>query len=111
MTGSEGLVFNESRHRWELRMQIVVSIFASIVGAFSTLSMIVLLAAGLANSKPAQLQQGKWMMLGLLILQLVVLAGAIVLMVKHKPWAAAAVGISPLAVVIVLFVILVMIEW
>lgn len=92
-------------------MQIVVSGFASLVGVFSTLCMIVLLAAGLANAKPAQLQQGKWMMWGLFLLQLVVLVGAIVLMVKHKPWPAAAVGISPLAVVIVLVVILVMIEW
>ncbi|MBX3380764.1 MAG: hypothetical protein KF805_11785 [Phycisphaeraceae bacterium] len=92
-------------------MQIVASVFASLVGVFSTLCMIVLLAAGLANAKPAQLQQGKWMMWGLFLLQLVVLVGAIVLMVKHKPWPAAAVGISPLAVVIVLVVILVMIEW
>ena len=94
-----------------LIMQIIASIFASIVGVFSTLSMIVLLAAGLANAKPGQVQQGKWMMLGLLILQVAVLAGAIVLMVKQKPWPAAAVGISPLAVVIVLLVILVKIEW
>lgn len=92
-------------------MQIAASIFASLVGVFSTLCMIVLLAAGLANAKPAQIQQGKWMMWGLLILQLVVLVGAIVLMVKHKPWPAAAVGISPLVVVIVLIVILVVTEW
>lgn len=92
-------------------MQIAASIFASLVGVLSTLCMIVLLAAGLANAKRGQVQQGKWMMLGLLILQVAVLAGAIVLMVKEKPWPAAAVGISPLAVVIVLLVILVMIEW
>lgn len=92
-------------------MQIAASIFASLVGVFSTLCMIVLLAAGLANAKPAQIQQGKWMMWGLLILQLVVLVGAIVLMVKAKPWPAAAVGISPLVVVIVLIVILVVTEW
>ena len=92
-------------------MQNVAAVAASIIGGISTLSMLVLLMAGLANSKPAQLQQGKWMMLGLLILQLVVLVGAIVLMVKHKPWPAAIVGISPLMVVIVLIVILVKIEW
>ncbi|MBN8599056.1 MAG: hypothetical protein J0L78_15395 [Planctomycetes bacterium] len=92
-------------------MQIVASIFASLVGVFSTLCMIVLLAAGLANAKPPQIQQGKWMMWGLLIFQILVLTGAIWLMVKHKPWPAAAVGISPLVVVIALIGILVVTEW
>ncbi|MBL8874390.1 MAG: hypothetical protein JNM86_01185 [Phycisphaerae bacterium] len=92
-------------------MQIAASIFASLVGVFSTLCMIVLLAAGLANAKLPQIQQGKWMMWGLLIFQILVLTGAIWLMVKHKPWPAAAVGISPLVVVIALIVILVVTEW
>ena len=43
----------------------------------STLSTLVLLMAGLANSKPAQIQQGKWMMWSLVLLQIVVLAAAI----------------------------------
>lgn len=97
--------------RYSWTMPIAASIFASIVGVLSTLCMIVLLAAGLANAKPAQVQQGKWMMLGLLMLQFTVLAGAIVLMVKQRPWPAAAVGVSPLVVVIVLVTVLVMIEW
>jgi uncharacterized membrane protein YfhO len=92
-------------------MQNVAAVAASIIGGISTLSMLVLLMAGLANAKPAQVQQGKWMMWSLVLLQVVVLAVGIVLMVKHKPWPAAIVGISPLMVVIVLIVILVKIEW
>ena len=43
-------------------MQNVAAVAASIIGGISTLSMLVLLMAGLANAKPAQVQQGKWMM-------------------------------------------------
>ena len=92
-------------------VQTLVAIVATIVGVISSLCMLVLLMAGLANAKPAQLQQGKWMMWGIVAVQVAALAAAVWLMVRHKPWWASAAGIAPLAVVIVLIVILVKIEW
>ena len=92
-------------------LQTLAAVAALVVGLMSTLSTLVLLMAGLANSKPAQIQQGKWMMWILVLLQIVVLAAAILLMIKHRPWPAAIVGITPLFVVIVLIAILVKIEW
>jgi hypothetical protein len=73
--------------------------------------MLILLMAGLANAKPAQLQQGKWMMWGIVAVQVVALSAAVLLMLKHKPWMASAAGIAPFVVVVVLIVILVKIEW
>ena len=89
----------------------LVAIAASIIGMLSSLCMLVLFMAGLANAKPAQLQQGKWMMWGIVAVQVVSLAAAVWLMVKQKGWHASAVGIFPTVVVIVLIVILVKIEW
>lgn len=92
-------------------VQTLVAILASIVGIMSSLGMLILLMAGLANAKPAQLQQGKWMMWGIVAVQVVALTGAVWLMLKHKPWMASAAGITPFVVVVVLIVILVKIEW
>lgn len=92
-------------------VQTLVAILASIAGLLSSLCMLILFMAGLANAKPAQLQQGKWMMWGIVAVQVVSLAAAVWLMVKHKGWYASAAGIFPLVVVIVLIVILVKIEW
>jgi hypothetical protein len=92
-------------------VQTIVAILASIVGIISSLGMLILLMAGLANAKPAQLQQGKMMMWGIVLVQVVALVAAVWLMVKHKPWLASATGIAPFVVVVVLIVILVKIEW
>jgi len=92
-------------------VQTLVAILASIAGVLSSLCMLVLLMAGLANAKPAQLQQGKWMMWGIVAVQVLSLAAAVLLMVRHKLWLASAAGIAPFVVVVVLIVILVKIEW
>ena len=92
-------------------VQTLVAILASIAGLLSSLCMLVLFMAGLANAKPAQLQQGKWMMWGIVAVQVLSLAAAVWLMVKHKPWIASAAAITPFVVVVVLIVILVKIEW
>lgn len=92
-------------------LQTLVAIVASIIGVLASLSTLVMLAAGMANAKPAHLAQGKFMMWSIVAMQVLALAAAIWLMVKHKPWPAAAVGIVPLAAVIVLIVVLVVIEW
>lgn len=92
-------------------LQSLVAIFASIVGLLSSLTTLVMLMAGMANAKPAHLEQGKWMMWGIVLMQVVALGAAIWLMVKHKPWVATVAGIFPLVAVVVLVVVLVKIEW
>lgn len=92
-------------------LQYLPAILALIVGAFSSLSMIVLLMAGMANSKEDHLRQGKRMMLAIALMQLAVLVAGVWLMVADRPWSASAVGIFPLVAVVVLIVILVKIEW
>ncbi|GJQ31000.1 MAG: hypothetical protein HBSAPP03_28840 [Phycisphaerae bacterium] len=89
----------------------LLAIVASIVGLLSSLTTLVMLMAGMANAKPAHLQQGKMMMWGIVLMQAIAIAGAVWLMVKHKPWYAAATGIFPLAAVVVLVIVLVWIEW
>lgn len=92
-------------------LQTLVAILASIVGVLSSLCTLVLFTAGMANAKPAHLQQGKMMMWGIVLVQVVALTAAVWLMVKHKPWLASAAGIAPLVVAVVLIAILVKIEW
>lgn len=89
----------------------LVAIAASIVGLLGSLSTLVLLAAGMANAKPAHLLQGKAMMWGILLMEAASLGLAIWLMVKHRPWPAATVGAFPLVAVIALITILWVIEW
>ncbi|HLO41520.1 MAG TPA: hypothetical protein VK176_10890 [Phycisphaerales bacterium] len=92
-------------------LQFIAAIVASIVGVLSSLTMLILLMAGLANAKPAHLQQGKWMMWGIILVQAISLTAAVWLMVRHRHWHAAIAGVSPLIIVIVLIIILVKIEW
>jgi hypothetical protein len=92
-------------------LQIFVAIVASAIGVLSSLTMLVLLAASLANAKPANIQQAKWMALGIGLVQVASLVGAIWLMNRDKHWHAAATGIFPLFAVIALVIVLIRIEW
>jgi cell division protein FtsW (lipid II flippase) len=89
----------------------IVAILASITSVLTSLGTIVMIMAGLANSKPAQLTQGKWMMWSIVAVQAIALAASIWLMMKHKPWPATIVGIIPFVCVVALLVVLVKIEW
>lgn len=73
--------------------------------------MLVLFVAGMANAKESHLQQGTMMMWGVVIVQAISLGTAIWLMTRAKYWSASAAGVFPFAVVIVLFIILVKLEW
>jgi hypothetical protein len=92
-------------------LQLIAAISASILGVVSSLFTIVFLMAGLANAKPPAIQQGKSMMLGIVIFQAIALIAAIWLMTHRKHWYASVVGISPLVAVIVLIIVLVKLEW
>lgn len=92
-------------------LQLIVAIVASIIGVLGSLSMLLILALGLANAKPANIQQAKWMALGIGVVQLASLAIAIWLMTRDKHWYAAGAGIFPLFAVIALTIVLVRIEW
>lgn len=89
----------------------IAAILASVTSVLGSLCMLVLLMAGLANAKPAQLTQGKWMMWGIVAVQVLSLAITVWLMLRHKPWPASIVGMSPLVCVITLLIVLVAIEW
>ncbi|MBL0869679.1 MAG: hypothetical protein IBJ18_03785 [Phycisphaerales bacterium] len=92
-------------------LQILPAISASFIGLLSSLGMIVMLMAGMANAKERQLRQGKRMMLAIAVMEVAALAGAVWLMVEDRPWLASAVGIFPLVAVVVLLIVLVKIEW
>lgn len=92
-------------------LQFLLAITSSAVGVLSSLTMLVLLMAGLANAKEDHIRQGKWMMWGIVAVQAISLAAAIWLMVRHKHWHACAAGVMPPVFVIVLIAILVRIEW
>ncbi len=92
-------------------LQVILAIVACVIGVLSSLTMLVLLAASLANAKPASIQQAKWMALGIGVVQFASLVGAIWLMNHDKHWYAAATGIFPLFAVIALVIVLIGIEW
>lgn len=92
-------------------LQLFTAIVASAIGVLSSVTMLVLLAASLANAKPANIQQAKWMALGIGLVQLLSLITAIWLMTRDKHWYAAAAGIFPLVAVLTLVIVLVRIEW
>ena len=92
-------------------IQLFAAIAARLIGLLSSLSMLVMLMAGLANSKPPQIQQGKWMGLGILVVQVLSLAAAVWLMTQRRNLHASIAGLVPLACVVVLLIVLVRIEW
>lgn len=51
------------------------------------------------------------MMWGIVAVQVLSLAITVWLMLRHKPWPASIVGMSPLVCVITLLIVLVAIEW
>jgi hypothetical protein len=89
----------------------IVAILASVTSVLTSLGTIVMIMAGLANAKPGQVEQGKWMMWSIVAVQAIALAASIWLMMKHKPWPATIVGMIPFVCVITLIVVLVKIEW
>ena len=92
-------------------LSLFVAILASVTSVLSSLCALVMMMAGLANSTPAQLEQGKWMMWGIVAVQVLSLAVAIWLMVRQKHWPASIVGIIPFVAVVTLVIVLVKIEW
>ena len=89
----------------------IVAILASVTSVLTSLCMLVMIMAGLANAKPAQLEQGKWMMWGIVAVQVLSLAAAVWLMVRHKHWPASIAGIVPFVAVVTLVIVLVKLEW
>lgn len=92
-------------------LHALVAIITSALGLVGSFGMLVLLMAGMANAKPDHIQQGKAMMWGIAIMQVVCLAGAIWLWTLRRPWHASAAGLAPLLIVAILLTVLVVVEW
>lgn len=92
-------------------LQFILAIISSLIGMLASLCMLVLMMAGLANSNEVHLRQGKWMMWGIVAVQIISLVVAIWLMVQRKHAFACAAGFLPVVVVITLLVVLIKIEW
>lgn len=92
-------------------LQFILAIISLLIGMLASLCMLVLMMAGLANANEAHLRQGKWMMWGIVVVQLLALIAAIWLMVQRKHMVASVAGFVPVVVVVALLVILVKIEW
>ena len=92
-------------------IQLFAAIAASLIGLLSSLCMLVMLMAGLANSSESELRQGKWMGLGVLLVQVLSLAASVWLMPQRRHLHASIAGLVPLACVIMLIIVLVVFEW
>jgi len=82
-----------------------------IIGGLSTLTIVVFLLAGGANSTEAQIRQIKWMILSTIVVQALALAGSIWLLIEQRGWTSCIVGLSPLIFAVILVIVLVKIEW
>lgn len=91
--------------------QIVLAVLSMIIGGLSSLTMLVMLMAGGANSSEVQIRQIKWMMLSVAVVQVLALAGSIWLLIAHRGWSSCGVGLIPLVYAIVLVTVLIKIEW
>lgn len=85
----------------------VLAIFTMAASVLVGLTAIVLILAGGANSTDAQITMLKRMMLGVGLLCVGSLAGAIVALVQGRPGLASIVGIAPAVIIFITFIILV----
>ena len=91
--------------------QAIFAILSMIVGILASLTILVMLMAGGANSSEAQIRQIKWMMLSVAVVQVLALAGSIWLLIEHRGGLACAAGILPFVYAVVLVTVLVKLEW
>ncbi len=87
-------------------MAIAVSIISMIVSVLFSLTMVVFLFAGMANSSPEQLAFLKRLVLSVTIVTAVSLVAAIWLLVVARPWWSAGAGALPTVYVIGLLIYL-----
>ena len=87
-------------------MYLPLAILSTFAGAAASLVMIVLLLAGSPNSSPQQLAQIKWMMIGVALMALAGIVGAIWAMVLGRHLLASGIGIAPALGVVALFTVL-----
>ena len=92
-------------------LHTILAILSMIIGGLSSLTMLVFLLAGGANSTEAQIRQIKWMIAATLVIEALSLAGSIWLLIEHRGWSACAVGLIPLMYAIALVSFLVIVEW
>ena len=82
----------------------LVAFLALVIGGLGALMAVGFLVAGSPNSSPAQLRVLKGFMLAFTVLGLGCGITSIVLMIKHHPWWAAIVGVTPAVVFVVAFI-------
>jgi hypothetical protein len=83
-----------------------LSILANIAGALASLTMLVFILAGSANSSERQLLVMKLWCAGIAVGGLACFIGAIALMAGGRPWPAALVGLAPAAFLVVVMLYL-----
>ena len=83
---------------------------ANLVGILATLTMLVMMMAGGANSTAAQISRIKWIMLSIAVVALVSVAGSIWSMVAGRWGTASAVGIVPAVYCVTLAVVFLRME-
>lgn len=82
-------------------LNLILVALATVVGAMGTLTILTMLMAAGANSTPQQITNLKWMMLTTAVLGLLCLVLGPVLAFRAYPLAGGAVGVLPMAVVVV----------
>lgn len=88
-----------------------LAIFLMLAATLACLTMLTFLMAGGANASPKQITQLKWMMLATGLAWLIGVGGGIVALCTSRDALGAWLAASPIAVVIVAFIILWVSEW
>lgn len=92
-------------------MGIILGVLATVAGVLATLTMGVFLMACGANAKPVAIRQIKGMLLGLAVLGFGCVAGATWALMDDQATLAAMIGAAPIAVVTLLMIVLIRLEW
>jgi hypothetical protein len=91
-------------------MKTVIAVIATVGGVLASLVMTVMLIAGAPNSSPAQMAEINASMSAVGIVGLACVVGAILAGVKGRLGLAAKIGIAPLPLNILFFIVLLVLE-
>ena len=89
----------------------ILAIAAILVGLLCTLIMIVMFVAGVANASPAAIQQTKWFLASVVLVQVLSLVSSIALLSFGRNWFACGAGVLPVPYAMILVAVLVKLEW
>lgn len=92
-------------------MKLALAIFLTAASGLITLTFMVMLMAGGANAKPAQITQIKVMLLASAVIGLGCLGGAVWAMIAGRPLTGAWIGAVPAVLCVLVVIVMIKTEW